>query len=95
MKAKNKTKLKSSYNLILSFKSRIKNYDHRVKWFTTKNKKKRIKMFKRSSNRMTKTRQMTPHAICRHMVRGKATFKVLCQTADQKNKENEREGQTG
>lgn len=88
--------LNSAYISFLSFKSRINCYDHRVKWFTTKNKKKRIKMFKRSSKRITKTRQMTPHAMCRHMVWGKkATFEVLRHVADQRLTHRQREGQTG
>lgn len=82
---------KHAYNHTLRFKRRSKHYDHRVKWFTTKNKKKRIKMFRRSSKRITKTRQITPHAMCRHMVNGKTTFKVTtCGRS-----EIQRRGQTG
>lgn len=39
-----------------------------MKWFTIKNSTKSIKMFMRSSKRITKIRQTTPHAMCRHMV---------------------------
>lgn len=67
-----------------SLNSKRKIYGHRVKWFTTKNKKKRIKTIKRSSKRITKIRHITPHAMCRHIVGGKATFKALCRIADQK-----------
>lgn len=67
----------------LRFENTSKHYDHRVKWFTTKNKKKRIKMFRRSSKRMTKTRQITPHAMCRHMVSGKTHLRSR-HVADQR-----------
>lgn len=88
-------KLKSTYSSILSFKSKSNHYDHRVKWFTTKNKKKRIKMFRRSSKRIKKTRQMTPHAMCRHMVRGKAAFKSTALCSKQREKEKVRQDDEG
>lgn len=42
---------------------------------------------------MTKTRQITPHAMCRHMVRGIATFKILRHVAGWRQTESEKVGQ--
>lgn len=67
-------------------KSKEKHYDQRVKWFTTKNNKKRSKIFRRSSKKMKKIRQMTPHAMCRHMVGGRVAFREMRQIR-QTNKE--------
>lgn len=72
------------------YMTEYKNYVHRVKWFTRKNKTKIIRTLKRSSKRMTKTRQMTPQAICRHIV-GKRTNKDLLHM--QKKTSSDRRGE--
>lgn len=77
---------KSTYNSIFSFESKSNHYDHRVTLFTTKNKKKIIRTFKRFSKSMTKTRQIMPQAMCRHMVGG-ITHLTCCVTQQNRDAE--------
>lgn len=75
---KNQVMPETLFRVLNKKKPKPKHYDHRVKWFTTKNRKKRMRMFKRSSKRMKKTRQITPHAMCRHMVEATRATSKWC-----------------
>lgn len=72
-----------------------KNTDHRVKWITTKNRKKRIRMFKmleRSLKKTKKSRQITPHAMCRHMARATQGHIKVTRRAETKGSDGLDEG---